>query len=452
MQLYLLEKLGDGQFGDVWRAKDELDREVAVKIIRPASVGVADALAHAKALARASHPNVVSVITLEKIPEPESGDLVDCVVMELLNGDTLTQQLSKAKFSIAEASSIGAGIVDGLSHIHTQRMTHGDLHSDNVMIVDSVAKVIDILYLNTLALVSTERRDLRLKRDLISLRLLLQQIISNCEIDPAEATEFNNLLDVDASCADMKLAFLRILNPEITENISRSLEHAYSRVIDPDFIEGEAYAAALAEETKTELLLSLLKRVVDERAYLTKHGHYVQALWTRLPQTQRAELLLHLSSAIDNELPKGNWSPLIRLLSLLKEDGWNGLTKLCQLRLEGLITKDVLAGRKDINSVIAVSGGALGTYALSLWTNFKRPDLLADNLVPLLRQNWYTQNYVGGYFMRVIPRIAAATNKRTEFIAAFRIAVSNDARLVKNKLEELPTDWVAEIRAKDIEF
>lgn len=55
MKLQILKKLGDGGFADVWLARDELDREVAVKIVREASVGVADALAHAKALARATH-------------------------------------------------------------------------------------------------------------------------------------------------------------------------------------------------------------------------------------------------------------------------------------------------------------------------------------------------------------------------------------------------------------
>ena len=89
MKIRLVSKLGEGAFADVWKAKDELGREVAVKIIRPASVGVADALAHAKALARASHKNVVSVITLEKVSDPDSGEQVDCVVMEMLNGITL---------------------------------------------------------------------------------------------------------------------------------------------------------------------------------------------------------------------------------------------------------------------------------------------------------------------------------------------------------------------------
>ena len=50
--------------------------------------------------------------------------------------------------------------------------------------------------------------------------------------------------------------------------------------------------------------------------------------------------------------------------------------------------------------------------------------------------------------MTTIPLLAEATGKRTDFINAFRSALNNDARIVKNKLEELPPDWIEEIRAK----
>lgn len=447
MNLTLLEKLGDGAFADVWRAKDELDRDVAVKIVREANLGVADALAHAKALARANHPNVVSVITLEKTTDPTSGEIVDCVVMELLRGTTLTERLNGAKFSTADVKLLALGAIDGLGHIHAQGMAHGDLHTDNVMVVDTGVKVIDILYLNSLATLTTERRELRLRRDLVSLRILVQQIVAHSELGSSEATEFNNLLEADATCADIRDALLQIVSPAVLGDDARVIDHAFSRLIDPDFIAGEAYAAALAEETPNSITLPLLIRLADEKAYDPKLHHYVQELWARMPPQERSEFLNHLGAVIDRETPNGRWAPGLRLLAVLRTEGWSGLSKVVQLRLEGLIAKDVLAGRKDIHSLKVVDGGALGTYAASFWTNFKQPNVLADNLVSLLRQNWFTQNYVGSFFMRAIPSIAAATGKRNDFVQALTIAVANDARLIKTKLEELPPDWVTEIRA-----
>ena len=110
-------------------------------------------------------------------------------------------------------------------------------------------------------------------------------------LELAEKTEFNNLLDVDATCDDMRKAFLQIVNPESSSSETRSIEHAFTRIIDPDFIEGEAYAAALGEETPTSIILPLLKRVAIEKVFVPNHRHYVQAIWARLSPDQRAEFL-----------------------------------------------------------------------------------------------------------------------------------------------------------------
>ena len=449
MKLKLIEKLGDGAFADVWKARDELDRDLAVKIIRPANVGVADALAHAKALARASHQNVVAVISLEKIPDPDTGERVDCVVMELLKGATLAKKLKGITLDVDQVKSIGLGIIRGLSHIHAQGLAHGDLHEENVMIVDDQAKVIDILYLSSLASISTETKKARLKRDLLSLRLLLQQIIIESELDSEEATEFNNLLDANASIGDIEAAFLKIVSPANSQSQARVLRHAFARLIDQDFVEGEDYAEALAETVEPSVRLPLLKLLATEKAYESKHAHYVQLLYSKLSAAAKKDFLTTLSEVIDAETPKGKWWPGLRLLSLLGTEAWNGLTPLVRLRVESLIVKDVLAGHKDIHSAVSASGGKLGTYALSLWRHFKKPEILADNLVSLLRQNWYTQNYVGSFFFRQIPAIARATKKRAEFIKAIQVAISNDARLIVKKLDELPDDWVAEIQADE---
>lgn len=121
MQLTLHDKLGDGAFADVWRATDQLDRDVAVKIVRPANAGVADALAHAKALARASHPNVVAVLTLEQVEDPDGAGKVDCVVMELIRGKTLAETFQSEPLNMDELELLGLGI-----------MNAGPLHSNSI--------------------------------------------------------------------------------------------------------------------------------------------------------------------------------------------------------------------------------------------------------------------------------------------------------------------------------
>jgi serine/threonine protein kinase len=112
--------LGDGGFADVWKATDELDRDVAVKIVRASGAVLSSALAHAKALARTNHPSIVSVISLDTVEDPDSGELVPGIVMELIAGVTLSTRLQGPKFSVDEARNLGVAIATAIAHIHAQ--------------------------------------------------------------------------------------------------------------------------------------------------------------------------------------------------------------------------------------------------------------------------------------------------------------------------------------------
>lgn len=448
MKLVLIKKIGDGTFADVWTATDELERELAVKIIRPATVGVSNALAHAKALARAKHPNVVGVIGLERIPDPDGGELVDCVVMELLKGSTLEAVLKGPKLSRGRIGSIGKGMIDGIRHIHSQGLAHGDFHEENVMVEGDTAKVIDILYLDSLAVCGTLKREARLKRDITSLRLLLQQLIVRSEVDSAEATEFNNMLDSDSGIDDIEEAFNHVLLPSVSEDDERLLDHAYARVVEEEFVADREYALALLDETPEHLALPLLLRLAESRAYRDVHKYYVAGLWHLLSDSEKATFAQEFGPILEKDVPNGSFGVSLRMLKIIKRDGWKKISPRIRMKLEAAITKDVLAGKKDIHSFRKTEGGALGTHARSLWKNFAKPVQLADHLISLLSQNWYTQNYVGEYFLDQIPEIAEATERRSEFVKAIRSAISNDARIVVEGLDDLPQDWVDEVLQK----
>ena len=85
MRLRLQEHLGDGAYSDVYAAVDDLERRLAVKIIRPENVGDDLALRHARILVKAAHRNVVQVIAIERVADPmDQSREVDAVVMERL--------------------------------------------------------------------------------------------------------------------------------------------------------------------------------------------------------------------------------------------------------------------------------------------------------------------------------------------------------------------------------
>ena len=145
MEVHFLRLHDGGAFGDVWEAEDALGRRVAVKLIRSAGLALSSALDHARALARAQHPNVVAVYALDTVAHPDTGLPVECVVMEWLDGETLSARITSPRFSHDELLAIGKGLIAGLRHIHQQGLAHGDLHADNVMIVNGVVRIIDIL-------------------------------------------------------------------------------------------------------------------------------------------------------------------------------------------------------------------------------------------------------------------------------------------------------------------
>src|SRR4051812_217320 len=106
MELEYDSKLGRGAFAEVWLARDALGRRVAVKFFKDADPSLLEqnALDHAKALARVCHAAVVQVLSLEKQPHPESGDVRLSIVMEFVEGPSLSLHKGPISFEHAAAA------------------------------------------------------------------------------------------------------------------------------------------------------------------------------------------------------------------------------------------------------------------------------------------------------------------------------------------------------------
>jgi serine/threonine protein kinase len=139
----VLEKIGAGAMGEVFRARDErLGRDVAIKLIRPASSQNPDHLRRfeleARAAAALNHPNIVAIYDVGF-----EGDS-PYIVSELLEGKTLTKRLSEGPLSTREASDYALQIVQGLIAAHDRHIVHRDLKPDNLFITnDGRIKILD---------------------------------------------------------------------------------------------------------------------------------------------------------------------------------------------------------------------------------------------------------------------------------------------------------------------
>ncbi|MFD5908037.1 protein kinase [Streptomyces massasporeus] len=140
----LVESIGQGGMGRVWRAADEiLDRQVAVKEMRIDGLDAEDSrtrrertLREARATARIDHPNVVRVYDVV-----DEGERL-WIVMELVAGRSLERILAESgPLSPGETARIGLGLVAALRQVHERGVLHRDIKPGNVLVehADGVA-------------------------------------------------------------------------------------------------------------------------------------------------------------------------------------------------------------------------------------------------------------------------------------------------------------------------
>ncbi len=206
MNIKIDKPIGDGRFADVWSGIDEIDRKVAVKVLREEGKGVSSLLNHAQALVRSKHKNVVDIYSIESLEIPNIG-IEKCIIMELIDGITLAEKLTHT-LDNQTAFKLGHEILEGVMHIHNQGLTHMDLHDENVLIEkDGNVKIIDIMYISSLSSVSENIQNTRLEYDKNQLILMLEQICekSNYGIDAKE--EFLKNINEQSTLLEIKHGF-----------------------------------------------------------------------------------------------------------------------------------------------------------------------------------------------------------------------------------------------------
>jgi eukaryotic-like serine/threonine-protein kinase len=139
----VLEKIGSGGMGEVFRARDErLGRDVALKLIRPASSDNPDHLRRfeqeARAAAALNHPNILAIYDVG------FEGTTPYIVSELLKGKTLRQRFSDGPIPLAEAADYALQMAHGLTAAHDRLIVHRDLKPENLFLTeDERIKILD---------------------------------------------------------------------------------------------------------------------------------------------------------------------------------------------------------------------------------------------------------------------------------------------------------------------
>ena len=139
----ILEKIGQGGMGEVYRAEDtNLSREVAIKVLPEQFTKDPQRLARfereAKLLASLNHPNIAAIHSFEH------SDDVHFLVLELVPGETLQERVAKGPVPVEEALEVCRQIAEGVEAAHEKGVIHRDLKPANVKVTpEGKVKILD---------------------------------------------------------------------------------------------------------------------------------------------------------------------------------------------------------------------------------------------------------------------------------------------------------------------
>jgi len=138
----IVDKIGEGGMGVVYRANDErLDRDVAVKVL-PQHLAKDPKRRErfereGRVVSSLNHPNICTLYDIGQ------HDGIDFIVMEYIEGETLASRLERGALPLERALQIGVQIADGLDKAHRRGIVHRDLKPGNIMLTKDGAKLLD---------------------------------------------------------------------------------------------------------------------------------------------------------------------------------------------------------------------------------------------------------------------------------------------------------------------
>ncbi len=141
----ILEKLGEGGMGVVYKAEDtKLNRMVALKFLPPhlnaSEQDKARFIQEAKAAATLDHPNICTIYSIEEYDSASSRQIF--IAMQFIDGQLLRDRMSG--LSIKHAIDLGIQVADGLAAAHEKGIVHRDIKPENIMVrKDGIVQIMD---------------------------------------------------------------------------------------------------------------------------------------------------------------------------------------------------------------------------------------------------------------------------------------------------------------------
>jgi serine/threonine protein kinase/tetratricopeptide (TPR) repeat protein len=301
----ILERVGAGGMGVVWKAKDtRLMRLVALKSLGPARDGSPASrerlIQEARAASQLDHPNICSIYQVEELPDDEV-----VIVMAFYHGETLADRIQRGPLDPDTAVDILGQLLSGLEHAHQRGVIHRDVKPANLILCENgLVKIVDFglakdlgtgkgltatgEILGTISYLSPEQvlcKKLDHRTDLWASGVVLYEMLSGTH--PFSATSSYEVLD----------AILRKPHRRIREHVSdvpyhleQIIERALDKDIDRRFQNAREFQAALHAPSTSHLYRTTQKVAVPEEL--------------RIPAVQANHTILVLPFTGDSDDPE----------------------------------------------------------------------------------------------------------------------------------------------------
>ncbi len=245
----ITQALGEGGVGMVYKGVDTmLDREVAIKVLRPELASQNDIVerfrSEAVTLAKLNHPNIATLYSMFR----QANDLF--MVLEFINGETLDRVLHRrGRIPVEEAVPVFCQALEGITYAHNRGVVHRDIKPGNMILTeDGLVKVLDFgiarllgsnrmtrqgNVIGTLEYMSPEQvrgAETDARSDVYGLGIMLYELLTGRL--PFESENDFELMKMQTEMAPVTP---RSLNPEIPDDIEASILKAISKGPDGRF-------------------------------------------------------------------------------------------------------------------------------------------------------------------------------------------------------------------------
>lgn len=225
---------------------------------------------------------------------------------------------------------------------------------------------------------------------------------------------------------------LQFLNREVEEfDVSAFVD----RVYDPHFVASNEYAQALVSQVPNDKLIEVFQIAFDKRndGDIKQVEVAFQAIYQLMPE---GDLKSAIESVGDALREVTETIDIANLFKLLKPSAWQLLQDDVKMRIENIIIVSCNEGRFDNYS--GIEKGSIGTWGNTFGRYFSRKDDLGVAILSRLVNDWYTQNYIGKYYMYSLPSIITDEETFESLSNNLTYAVlDNQAKVVRTKLLEV---------------